>query len=151
MTDFSVLSGGRSWLPADPPIQPRRLLAPALLNVPTVPAWPATLPQFVRPDSFAQKRQSNSVVFPTEVGPAKKRRRGTSSGVMLQINFWLNAAQRQALDDFHYITCADGSLYFTWVDPVTQAPATFQWGDAPTFSQVGPVLGQATFSILRLN
>lgn len=91
------------------------------------PYWPATLPQFIRADSYEETPTDQTVETPMESGPVKIRRRCTADYPVIKCAIDVDVTQRAAFWDFWKTTLAGGSLKFDWVHPITRADTTFRF------------------------
>src|SRR5262245_48642723 len=94
----------------------------------TTPAWPTTLPcspMF----PFSEQRQRNIRAFNPEVGPPKMALRSTAASVKFACVFKFTKAQLAIFKTFYETTLADGTLPFTWKNPIDGV--TYNWMFAP--------------------
>lgn len=96
-----------------------------------MPAWPATLPQYVLQEGYQEKLPDNTVETPMDTGPDKVRRRFTTNYRVFTVQMEMTAAQAAVFDGFYVTTLRHGSLDFDWVHPITQAPAVFRFRKPP--------------------
>lgn len=116
-----------------------------------MPAWPATLPQFVLESGYQEQLQDQVVETQMESGPVKVRRRFTKQVRTFQCQMLMTAAQHVIFESFWQTDCLGGSISFTWVHPRTRAAATFRFRTpAPQYQTVGGVNVIATFALEQL-
>lgn len=96
-----------------------------------MPAWPATLPDFVLEAGFQESFPDQSIESPVDAGPAKVRRRFTASIRTFRMTIQMTEAQANIMDEFYEDTLAGGSLSFDWVHPRTRAFRTFRFRKPP--------------------
>lgn len=103
-----------------------------------MPAWPATLPQFVLESGYQEQLQDQVIETQMETGPVKVRRRFTKSIRTFQCQMLMTAAQQAAFESFWQNDCLGGSISFTWVHPRTRVAATFRFRTpAPQYQTIG--------------
>lgn len=115
-----------------------------------MPAWPSSLPQ-QQFKGLTVRRQTSSVSFEPDSGPAKKRRRGAARrDVVTPIS--LTGTQYQTFEAFFATTLQEGSLEFDWTDPVTDSTVSFQFLSPPEFTLFvgGTVAARRWLSTLEL-
>lgn len=111
-----------------------------------MPAWPTTIP--VCQASYTEKRMDGSIRSDMETGPMKVRQRFTATPVFLSMNYLVNAAQVQDLDDFYRADLKHGSLEFDFTHPRTQAAVKARIMEPPEFNaQDGGLLYRAALQI----
>jgi hypothetical protein len=98
-----------------------------------MPTWPATLPQeqFL---GLTEVRQDGRLRSQMDTGRPKMRRRFTSVAVRYQIPTLFTGAQKIIFDNFYTATLFEGTLPFTWEDPVNDVPRDFTFVEVPTFT-----------------
>lgn len=98
-------------------------------------SWPDGLPQnqFI---GLKRKRQNAKVRTPNDAGPAKQRRRFTNAVLNITVPIVLKGSQMAIWDGFHDETLAEGSLSFTWEDPVYDEEVQFRVIEPPEFELV---------------
>lgn len=85
-----------------------------------MPTWPDSLPQTPDADGWTGGPQNNRISFQPEIGEPITRRRGSASGHVFQAQFSnLSDAQRAAFEEWFEDDLYDGTLSFTWDDPIT--------------------------------
>lgn len=95
--------------------------------------WPASLPQnqFL---NLTDQRQDARVRTKMDAGPAKMRRRFTAAVRTFVAPIEVNGTQRQAFDSFWINDTQEGSLSFSWSDPVTDETVNFRFVAPPTWT-----------------
>jgi hypothetical protein len=91
-------------------------------------SWPSTLPQ----EPFAgytKTRLPNIVKSDNDSGPPKIRRRSTKAREIFKMAMELTGAEVAIFEAFFRDDLEDGTLTFTWIDPVTDAAAEFRFYD----------------------
>lgn len=94
-----------------------------------VDTWPATLPQYLLADGFAQSFGDGRLRTRTDMGPAKVRRRSTAVPAPLQGQMIMDSSQFATFRAFVSVTLSDGVLPFTFPDPVAGAPILVRIAD----------------------
>lgn len=91
-----------------------------------MPSWPVALPSTPFDSGLSAEAQDNVERFRPDVGPPKARRRYTKTHMVFEFRLRLPTSLVDDLKDFFHTTLADGSLEFTWDDPLTEeASETF--------------------------
>ena len=104
--------------------------------------WPLGLPQ-EQLIATRDARQPATVRTRTDGGPAKVRKRFTSTGRDVTTNLVFDNAERQTFDTFFVTTLGEGALSFEWKDPVTDNVVNMRFIEAPVFrSTLGVRPGQ---------
>lgn len=93
--------------------------------------WPTTLPQYVLEAGYQETLEDQTVESQMDTGPAKVRRRFTTSVRRFQVTIQCTEAQAVDFEDFYTVTLAGGSLPFEWVHPRTQVARTFRFKKPP--------------------
>ena len=93
--------------------------------------WPSTLPS-LQLIGLTEQRQDARARSQAEGGRPQMRRRFTAS-VRYQVPVAFDGAAVQAFNAFYATTLFEGTDPFTWEDPVTDAPASFQFVEPPVF------------------
>jgi hypothetical protein len=96
-----------------------------------MPTWPATLPQFVLEGGYQETLEDLTVESQMDTGPAKVRRRFTTSVRKFQISIMCDEAQAAIFETFYTTTCGGGALSFDWVHPRTRVARTFRFKKPP--------------------
>lgn len=98
-------------------------------------AWPASLPQnqFL---NLTDLRQDARVRTKMDAGPAKMRPRFTAAVRTVVTPLVLDGTQRQAFDSFWINDTQEGSLSFSWTDPVTDEAVNFRFVAPPAWKLV---------------
>ncbi len=92
-----------------------------------MPAWPATLPQFVQEQGYSESLPNQTVESPMDSGPPKTRRRFTTNWRPITCTIWCTAEQADDFEEFFEDDLAGGSLSFTWVNPISQDAKIFKF------------------------
>lgn len=90
--------------------------------------WPSTLPEYVLIANYKETAPKTAVAQSMDIGPAKRRRRGSASRKFV-VRLALEEAQVEILDNFFLNTLAGGALPFDWVHPRTRSSATMAFTD----------------------
>lgn len=112
-----------------------------------MPTWPATLPQLLLKQGYDEQRASAVVRSSNDTGPAKVRRRYTAAATNINGTIRVSAAQKAALDSFFITDLMEGSLSFDWVDPISQAAASFRFLSPPHITPAGGVTFNAALQL----
>lgn len=103
-----------------------------------VDVWPATLPQYMLVDGYAQGLGDGRLRSQTDAGPAKVRRRSSAMPKPLQGRMIMDGAQLADLQTFVDMTLMGGSLTFTFPDPVTGSSVLVRFSaDLPSWQSRG--------------
>jgi hypothetical protein len=101
-------------------------------------SWPVAAPQYFLVGTLEITSEPNVAEFKPDVGSPLRRQRYTDKRYFYSGSMQAQTvAEREALDDFFTVDCADGALPFSrndWLDEAT--PATFEWVSPPTFQHV---------------
>lgn len=102
-------------------------------------AWPATLPQTPLTDGYSDTLANNVIATGMDVGPQKRRMRGTVAPRRITFQMRLTSAQVEALQTFFVTTTHYGTDSFTFPLPPTGVSTSvhFTPGSPPTMSPVG--------------
>lgn len=98
-----------------------------------MPSWPATLP----PDAFlglTDQRQDAVARNQMDAGPPSRRARFTAATRNVEVPIVLDGEQRATFDEFFRVTLIEGSLSFTWEDPVDDSTVEFAFKSPPQWS-----------------
>lgn len=74
--------------------------------------WPSTLPQSLNSNGSERQMGDGRVVFETDTGPSKIRRRSSSVADRMSASVTVTTAQKNTLMDFVRTTLVGGSLPF---------------------------------------
>lgn len=85
-----------------------------------MPAWPASLPQYVLVDGYGEEPPELLVESPMEAGPATTRRRFTAGESRIACRIAVTGAQKTALETFFKDELKSGAVPFDWVHPVSR-------------------------------
>lgn len=113
-------------------------------------AWPEALPDQFLTDGFRYQLGRTKLTTEMDAPRPKMRRRFTAAPHRLSGQMKLDSAQSEALERFHEVTCAGGTLDFTWRHPVTRDPATFEWAEEPEIVSVEGTLATWSLSLRRV-
>ena len=69
---------------------------------------------------------------------------------VVQARFWLTDAQKAVFEDFFHDDIADGTLSFTWNDPVTDVEAEWQFDAQDPFDMAASDRGEYWDLTVRL-
>lgn len=100
--------------------------------------WPSSLPQKPLAEGFAESSAPNVIRTENDAGPTNARRRYTVPVKRYQMRLLLTTAQVATFETFHESTLASGVLPFDWLDPRTQAAASFVILGYSGYEQAGP-------------
>lgn len=103
----------------------------------SIPVWPTTLPDYLLQDAYSDAFPDNILRTQMEVGPAKLRRRSTSTPRKFDGSVWLTSSQHGDLSTFYITTTLGGTLRFSWKDPVSRAVAEFRFAAVPSWTTKG--------------
>lgn len=100
----------------------------------TVAVWPSTLPTELLQQGYNQSSPDLLLKSSVDVGPAKVRRRVTSGVEEVSGNLLLTKTELGYLRTFYDTTLLNGSLRFTWREPVTLVSKEFRFTNPPKWS-----------------
>lgn len=106
-------------------------------------SWPSTIPATL--DTHQQSDVDVLLKTQTDAGPGKIRRKWTGVVTNVSGTSILTAEQALALIEFHRVDCKQGSLTFSFPDPMTKVLSVYRWDDVPKFTNLGPLAYQVTF------
>lgn len=115
--------------------------------MPTGIEWPASLPPCAA--TYTEKAEPVIIRSSVEEGPPKTRRRFTVRIVRAQMGMVLTLEQFQILDDFFYIDCNGGTVWFQFTHPWRNIIRDFRMIEAPDFQDYG-ALAVNTTMVLEL-
>ena len=95
----------------------------------TPATWPGTVNQNVLRDGFTVKPEANRISFKPETGKAKRRRRTTIATELVTYGLLLTLDEFADLLDFWHDDLLDGTLPFTFTDPLDEAEKTYEFVD----------------------
>lgn len=98
--------------------------------------WPTTLPQFVLEGGYQEALEDQTAETQMDAGPAKIRRRFTTSTRRFQVVVQMTPEQGVIFEAFYLTTLAGGTTPFDWVHPRTRAAKTFRFRRPPPTIQV---------------
>ena len=109
--------------------------------------WPVSLQQKLNADSFEKIYGENRVSTDMDVGPAKTRARFTRPVDIFNCEVWLDITEVTTFETFYRTTLGNGTLPFTFTDPLTNATGTFRFapGSTPSIRPIGN--GGTTFKL----
>jgi hypothetical protein len=81
-------------------------------------AWPATVPDEPDAGSYTEQYVSNLSAFQPDAGPPTTLRRSTIKSSKIQCSFFMTPAELEDFRAFFEDDLGDGSLPFTWTNPV---------------------------------
>jgi hypothetical protein len=99
--------------------------------------WPSTLPNKMQLGSFAQESELNVIRTDMDVGPAKLRRRVKTGYRVIEGDVILTQDQLLSFISFFENDVKEGSLPFTWIDPIFETVETFRFTKSPSWSPYG--------------
>jgi hypothetical protein len=100
------------------------------------PAWPVGLPQTVLQDGYDETITDGSIRSKMDAGPAKARRRFTSTNEFVRCSMHITQAQ-WATARYFYLTTLATVLPFTWTHPSTGASANLRFVSPPRITPAG--------------
>ena len=98
--------------------------------------WPSTLPARPSSDGYSETLPNNLIRTQMDVGPAKVRRRTTTTVRRFTLNFYLTQDEVAILKTFYEVTLAYGALAFVFNDPRTQSAINLRIITPPKISHV---------------
>lgn len=115
--------------------------------------WPSTVPFEPEQGSYSEAIVSNLASFQPDVGPPTTTRRSTIKSTKIKAAFFMTTAERVLFETFFTDTLGDGSLPFTWVNPVYGVSKRYMFDPSspPEWAPIGS--GQAhrvACSIIKL-
>jgi len=112
--------------------------------------WPASITEDVQINGFSQKARENTIRSSVEAGVDKIRRRYTTPIVEIKFNRWFTFEQYETIENFYNITTAGGVFPFTFPDPATNEVYVYRFLTSPSYSALGGLHYQVSFSFERL-
>jgi hypothetical protein len=109
--------------------------------------WPGTLPQLPMHQGFSQRKQSNVIRSPMGYGPAKSRRRTTAAIQVFTASMILTEAQKDTLVSFYDSDAGEGSISFSWVDPLMGTNESLRFTAPIQWSSKGPEVWLAVMNL----
>lgn len=97
----------------------------------TIEQWPDTLPTELLQRGYSQASSDVLLRSAVDVGPAKVRRRNTATAVPVAGNLLLSFDDLAILRAFYEDDLLDGTLRFSWADPVSLAAKEFRFTSPP--------------------
>lgn len=103
-------------------------------------AWPGTIPSEPEQGSYSEQVVSNLGAFQPDVGPPTTLRRSTIKGTKIQAVFFMTSAELALFRTFFETTLGDGSLPFTWVNPIYGVSNKYMFdpNSPPNWAPLGP-------------
>lgn len=102
-----------------------------------IPVWPASLPQELLMSGYQQSVKNNLLRTQMEAGPAKVRRRGGAYPEPVQGRQMMTKPQFENFRIFYITTLEDGSLRFSWIEPLSKVAAEFRFTSPPNWAISG--------------
>ena len=99
--------------------------------------WPGSLPDYLLQDGFSKTYADNTIITEMSVGPPKTRRRSTAGITPIRGRQVHTAAQLAIFTTFYETTLSFGATAFNWIDPITQATASFKFASPPMVTPTG--------------
>jgi len=110
--------------------------------------WPASLPQYVLENGYQEQLPPNTVETEMETGTVKIRRRYTKVFRKFGVSIQMTEAEAAIFEEFYLLTCASGTLPFSWAHPRTRAPMDFRFRrPPPVYQSIGGTYVRASFMI----
>lgn len=103
-----------------------------------MPTWPDTLPE-IELDGYQEQEQSGAIRTDMDSGPAFQRQRFSATTTRISASITVTADQYATLKQFRNFDCAQGSIPFDWVHPITDEPVTMRFvvGNQLSISALG--------------
>lgn len=99
--------------------------------------WPAGVDDTLLYGSYNEKRRPHKDEDMTESGKMVTSKKPGTPLTDIVGSIYVTIAQRDELDAFHNVTCAEGTLPFQWRDPHSRSLKVFHWVDTPAYSEHG--------------
>ncbi|MGV7235734.1 MAG: right-handed parallel beta-helix repeat-containing protein, partial [Nitrosomonadaceae bacterium] len=99
--------------------------------------WPASLPQYLRLQGYAQTRVNDTIRSTMGYGPDKVRRRTTATIENVQGTLVLTDAQLSTFLTYYDDTLTGGTETLRWINFQTNALAEYRFLTPPTYSNIG--------------
>lgn len=112
--------------------------------------WPGSLQQHLNSSNFQVALGDTVVRTDMDVGPAKVRSRFTHGVDQYTTSILLTLSQWTTLRDFFKVTLANGSLPFTFTDPMTSTTEIFRFATPPVARPLGGLVFEITMSWEKL-
>lgn len=116
------------------------------------PVWLTAqgFPQKPQYDGWVESLQRNVNEYKPDVGAALTRRRSSASHVPSQAVFKINAAQREAFEDWFRDEVKDGTLPYLWNHPTKNTQFLWLFQSDPQISPTAFDQFNLTITIIRL-
>jgi hypothetical protein len=98
--------------------------------------WPSSLPQQFLQGTYTESLGETRLRSQTEFGPAKIRRRTTSTPGIIQGDMYMTSDEFAILVEFYQQTLLTGTLVFEWVHPWLRVPMRCRFQEPFTWSRV---------------
>ena len=72
-------------------------------------------------------------------GPTQSRPRYTKMRRSSVLSIWVDKYLYQVFMDFYEVDLVQGSLPFTWENPIRQTPAELKFSKPPSVTSIGPL------------
>ena len=96
-----------------------------------MPAWPASLPDFVLRDGYTEGFKDLVIRSQTDSGQTKRRKRFSDGPMSVTFTIELTSAELDAFHTFFETTISSGALSFTKPHPRTLVTETFAFRSTP--------------------
>lgn len=112
--------------------------------------WPPSLPTKPLVDRYSEKFGENTIRTPVDHGPAKRRRRYTTTHDPTSFMFEIDGTQLATFKAFYITTLRHGALPFELSHPTELITATFAFLNEPESVPMGADYYRVTFSAERI-
>lgn len=109
--------------------------------------WPASLPQYMNADSYAEAALDGTIRTGMDAGPDFVRRRFSAVPVQISGNLILSKTQVATLETFYNTTLAGGVDTIDWTHPRTGSSAVLRFLSPPQYRAYSDDLWQASLSL----
>ena len=114
----------------------------------SIPTWPATLPQRLLLSGYSESPANVLSRTSMDMGPAKQARRGTAGVRPVNGKQIQTKTQLTALLTFYNTTLLNGSLRFSWVEPLSSTTAAeMRFTEVPTWDALSSNLFEVTMKL----
>lgn len=112
--------------------------------------WPITLQEKLSVVNFGIEYGDTTLRSEMDIGLAKVRNRYTKGVDLINGSIYADMDEVVIFESFYKDTLANGSLIFTFPDPITQVDTDFRFKGAPRITPLGGLEFSITFQWERL-
>lgn len=113
-------------------------------------SWPISLQEKLSVANFGIEYGEATIRSDMDVGLAKVRNRYTKSIDVINGSIYADLTEVQTFENFYKDTLVNGSLIFTFPDPITQIDTDFRFKGPPRITPLGGIEFSITFQWEKL-